>query len=167
MKYSITFYCYKLEKKTLSISISKKDDKYILTEVYSTESLDSPSKFTKEIPFIYCTSILHYLIGIFTKFYTDSISYIQQYPIDELPPTYEITNYGISINRYIMMTSHAKIKMESSIILYNKIIKDITLKLDKAAFTDLLKIIIKNRRLLPDRHSKALLIVADLISSFL
>ena len=65
------------------------------------------------------------------------------------------------------MTNLAKIKMESSVVLYNKIIKDITSKLDKAAFIDLLKIIIKNRRLLPDRHSKALLIVADLITSFL
>jgi hypothetical protein len=167
MKYSITFYYYKLEEKTLSISISKKDDKYILTEAHSTESLDTPSKFTEEIPFMDCTSILHYLIDIFTKFYTDSISYIQKYPIDELPPTYEITNYGISINRYIMMTNLAKIKMESSVVLYNKIIKDITSKLDKAAFIDLLKIIIKNRRLLPDRHSKALLIVSDLITSFL
>lgn len=158
MKYSITFYLlYELQAKTLSISISKKDDEYILTEIHSTESLDTPRNFPKEEQFRHLIPMLQYLMDIFTKFYTDSISYNS---VDRLPPTHYIDNYGISINRYIMMVNSAKIKMESSVILYNKIIKDITSKLDKAAFIELLKI--KNMK-----YSQILNIVADIIFKFL
>jgi len=166
MEYSITFYCYKLEEETLSISISRKDNIYLLTELYKTEYYDphmSTSLDTKETTFIYYIPILHYLMYTFTEFYKDTIT-SALYPVDELPPTYYITAiFELQINEYIIMANKAKIKMENSIVLYNGIIEDIKSKLNKAAFR-LLTIKIEKENI---KSLRTLCIVADLIVQFL
>jgi len=165
-EYSITFYCYKLEEETLSISISRKDNIYLLTEVYKTEYFDphiSTSLYTKEIPFRYYILMLHYLMYTFTEFYKDN-TINMPYPVDKLPPTYYITAiYELQINEYIIMANNAKIKMENSIVLYNTIIEDIKSKLNKAAFR-LLIIKIEKENI---KSLRTLYIVADLIVQFL
>jgi hypothetical protein len=166
MKYSITFYCYKLEEETLSISISKKNNIYSLTEVYTTEYYDphmSTSLYTKETPFRYYISMLHYLMYTFTEFYKDNTTNVP-YLVDKLPPTYYITAiFELQINEYIIMANKAKIKMENSIVLYNGIIEDIKSKLNKAAFR-LLTIKIEKENI---KSLRTLCIVADLIVQFL
>jgi hypothetical protein len=165
-EYSITFYCYKLEEETLSISISRKDNRYLLTEVYKTEYYDphmSTSLYTKEIPFRYYILMLHYLMYTFTEFYKDNIT-SAPYPVDKLPPTYYITAiYDLQINEYIIMANNAKIKMKNSIVLYDGIIEDIKSKLNKAAFR-LLTIKIEKENI---KSLRTLCIVADLIVQFL
>jgi hypothetical protein len=165
MEYSITFYCYKLEEETLSISISKKNNIYSLIEVYKTEYYDlhmSTSLYTKETPFRYYIPMLHHLMYTFTEFYKDTIN--MPYLVDKLPPTYYITAiFELQINEYIIMANNAKIKMDNSIVLYNSIIEDIKSKLNKAAFR-LLTIKIENSNI---KSLRTLCIVADLIVQFL
>lgn len=166
MKYSITFYCYKLEEETLSISISRKDDIYLLSEVYRTEHFDphiSTASYTKETSFRYYIPMLYHLMYTFTEFYKDNITDMP-YPVDKLPPTYYITDiYNLQINTYILMANNAKIEMENSIVLYNNIIEDIKSKLNKAAFR-LLTIKIEKENI---KSLQTLCIVADLIVQFL
>lgn len=164
MKYSITFYCYKLEENELSIFISKKDNMYLLTETYRIEPLDaSVSSYTKETSFIYDIPMLHYLMGIFGEFYKEVTTYMP-YPVDKLPPTYYITDIcNLEIDTYIIMADSAKIKMENAILLYNDIIEDIRSKLNKTAFR-LLTIKIEKENI---KCLQTLCIVGDLIVEFL
>jgi hypothetical protein len=165
VQYDITFYCYKLEKNGLSISISKKDSEYLLIETYMTEPLDACiSPYTKEKTFIYYIPMLHYLMDIFVDFYKEHITYMMPYSIHKLPPTYYITDIcGLSINEYITMTNDAQIQMENSILLYNNIIEDIKSKINKTAFR-LLTIKIEKENI---ESLKVLCIVGDLIAEFL
>lgn len=164
MKYSVTFYCYKLEENELSIFISKRDGSYLVIETHIMRSLDSSlPPYTKEISFDYYTPMLHYLMGAFNKFYEEYITYMP-YPIDKLPPTYYITDIcGLSIDQYISSAANAKIEMENSIILYHDIIKDIKSKLAKTKFR-LLTIKIEKEKL---KHLYTLCITGDLIVHFL
>lgn len=166
MEYSITFYFYKLEEETLSISISRKDDIYLLSEVYRTEQFDShisTASYTKETSFRYYIPMLHHLMHTFTKFYKDNITDMP-YPVNKLPPTYYITDIcNLQINTYILMANNAKIEMENSIVLYNNIIEDIKSKLNKAAFR-LLTIKIEKENI---KSLRTLCIVADAIVQFL
>lgn len=164
MKYSITFYCYKLEENILSISISKKDNEYLLTETYMTYPLDAciPA-YEKETLFIYYIPMLYYLLDIFDDFYKEHITYMP-YTIDKLPPTYYITDIcELSINQYIMMANNAQIEMGNSLILYNNIIEDIKSKLNKTKFR-LLLIKIEKENI---KSLQTLFIVSDLIFEFL
>ena len=163
MKYSITFYCYKLEENELSISISKKNDVYLLTKTHKTYSLDSSFPvYTKKASFIYYIPMLHYLMNIFDDFYKENVT--TNYTFEKMPPDYYITDIcGLSIDRYIEMVNSAKIEMDNSIFLYNNIIEDIKSKLNKAAFRLLtIKIIKENIKSL---HT--LCITGDIIVQFL
>jgi hypothetical protein len=164
MEYSITFYCYKLEENTLSISISKKDDIYLLTETYITNPLDtSITSYTKKNTFIYYIPILHYLMNIFDEFYKENITYMP-YDIEKMPPTYYITDIcGLSVDRYITIAHSKKIEMDNAIILYNDIIENIKSKLNKAAFR-LLTIKIEKENI---KFLHTLCITGDLIVQFL
>jgi hypothetical protein len=163
MKYSISFYCYKLEENELSISISKKNDIYLLTETYITYSLDTSfPAYTKEVSFIYYIPMLHYLMNIFDEFYKENVT--TNYTFEEMPPAYYITDIcGLSIDRYVEMVNSAKIKMENAIFLYNNIIEDIKSKLNKAAFR-LLTIKIEKEKI---KSLHTLCITGDLIVQFL
>ena len=165
MKYSVTFYCYKLEENTLLISISKKDDIYLLTKTYSNISLDcSHPSYTTEVSFIYYIPMLHYLMNIFGIFYKEHITDMGNYTITTMPPVYYITNiYGLSIDTYMEQVRHASLEMENEILLYNNIIEDITSKLNKAAFRAL-TIKIEKEKI---KSLRALCITGDLIVQFL
>ena len=164
MKYSITFYCYKLEENELSISISKKNNEYILIKTYSTMPLDASfEEYTEETSFRHYIPMLHYLMDKFTEFYKDHTTYTS-YNIDKLPPTYYITNIcNLEINTYIAMTKSAKLQMENAICVYSTIIEDIRSKLNKTAFR-LLTIKIEKENI---KCLQTLCIVADLIVDFL
>lgn len=164
MKYSVTFYCYKLEENELSISISKRDDRYLVTETHITRFLDSCfPPYTKEVSFDYDIPMLHYLMEAFNEFYEEHITHMP-YSIDKLPPTYYITDIcGLSINNYILSATNAKIEMKKSIVLYHAIIKDIKSKLAKTKFR-LLTIKIEKEEL---KHLYTLCIAGDSIVQFL
>lgn len=162
MKYSITFYCYKLEENTLEISISKKDDIYVLTKTHRTHSYEDSYKYTQDVSFIHYISMLHELMSIFAKFYKKYA--IGAYPITKMPLAYYITEMcGLSIDTYMERANHLSIKMENEILLYNNIIADITSKLNKAAFR-LLIIKIKKENI---TFLHTLCITDDLIVQFL
>jgi hypothetical protein len=161
--YSVTFYGYKLEENKLSISISKRDDSYLVTETHIINPLDSSfPPYIKEVLFDSYIPMLHYLIEAFNEFYEEHVTYMP-YSIDKLPPTYYITDIcGLSINNYILSANKAKLEMKNSIVLYHDIIKDIRSKLAKTKFR-LLTIKIENEKL---KHLYTLCITSDLIVQF-
>jgi len=165
MKYSISFYCYKMEKNELLISISKKDGVYLLTETYNTYSLEMPyfMDYTKEVTSICYIPILHYLMDTFSEFYKENITYMP-YSFEKMPPDYYITDIcDLSIDDYVDMVNRAKIKMENALLLYDEIQKNIKSSLEKAMFR-LLTIKIENEKI---ESLRTLCITADIIVQYL
>jgi len=165
MKYSITFYCYKLEENELSISISKKDGIYLLTKTYETNNLeDYYPPLIKEVSFIHYIPMLHYLIDTFDEFYKENVT-CMPYSIKKIPLDYYLRDIcNMSIERYTQLANEANIKMVYSKFLYNySIIKDIKEKINKAIFR-LLVIKIQKENI---KYLQALFICSDVIVKFI
>jgi hypothetical protein len=164
MKYSIHFYCYKLEDNELSISISKKYGLYLLTKTYKIYSLESSfPKYVKRVSFINYMDMLKDLMTSFDTFYKKNISHA--FSVEQMPPNWFITDIcDLFVDEYIKLKNSASIEMVYLKFLYNyKIINDIKSKLNKALFR-LLTIKIGRENI---ESLRALCIASDIIVQFI